>query len=689
MTVPNAFVDPASVAVVGASEDRAKWGYWLADGALRGAGRREVWLVNRSARPLFGERAFVSLGELPAAPELVVLCVPADQVEPTVEEALALGCRAFLAITAGLTGRQEQRLAQLLKAAGAHLLGPNSLGLYDSSTELQLAWGTFTPGSLAIVSQSGQLGMEIAALAARAGLGVSRFYSVGNQLTVGAVELLESLAEDERTTTAVLYLEGFTEGPRIVAALRALRRAGKHTLVLSTGASEASRRLARSHTGSLTSALDVVDAACRVAGALRVATPQEAVAIARYLSSAAAPRGRRMAVVGDSGGQGGVAADVAARTGLGVPQFSPELQRRLRELLPEAAAVANPVDLAGAGEADLGVYAAVAEAVAASTEVDAVLLTGYLGCYGEDTPSIADAELAVVDRLGRLAASGPVPLVVHSMSGTSAAVARLGQHRIPTYPEITPALGALAGAAALGAATGRDPKAAAGPELRPVTGYWGAREALRDLGIPVPDAVRVRDGAEVSAAFRTLRAPLVLKAGWLEHKSEHGGIRTGLTGPAEGAAAFAEMHERLGPGEYVLEEQDTRADVVEMLIGARHDPCFGPTVAVGLGGVEAELWRDVRVELAPVDRPVAAAMVDGLRSRALLRGWRGRPPVHTDALVDAVVAVSEAIAANPHLTDLEINPLRVGVDGVLAVDALILHEPATNDEPTTNGENHA
>ncbi|MFF4596668.1 acetate--CoA ligase family protein [Amycolatopsis sp. NPDC001319] len=671
MSVPDAFLDPASIAVVGATDDRAKWGYWLATGALRGAHRRAVWLVNRQARPLFGRDSHRSVETVPQVPELVVLCVPAPHVKPVVAQALERGSRAFLAITAGL-GADEPELARMLRDADAHLLGPNSLGLYDADADLQLAWGNFTPGPLAIVSQSGQLGLEIATLAARSGLGVSRFYSVGNQLSVTAADLLEALVEDERTTTVALYLEGFTEGPRVVAALRALRRAGKHALVLSTGASDGSRRLARSHTGSLTSAVAVVEAACRTAGALRVATAQELVGTARYLSSATPPRGRRVAIVSDSGGQGGLAADVAASLGLSVPVFSPELQRKLGDLLPAAAAVSNPVDLAGAGEADLTVYAAVSEAVAASGEADAVALSGYFGCYGEDAPVLVDAENAVVDRLGQLA-GGEVPVVVHSMSERSAAVARMAQRRLPAYPAIESALGALANAASLG--PGRDLAADGRSGLSRATGYWHARETLVSLGIPVPRAVRVDDAAAVRRAFADLRAPAVLKAGWLEHKSEHGGVRAGLADAGAAVAAFTEMSARLGPGEYVLEEQDTRAGVVELLVGARRDRDFGPTITVGFGGVEAELWRDARVELAPVDRATALAMLDGLRCRPLLAGWRGRPAVAVGALADVIVLVSRAIAADPGLTDLELNPIRVAAGGVLAVDALILHEP--------------
>ncbi|MEW1644067.1 acetate--CoA ligase family protein [Streptomyces sp. NPDC091219] len=672
MSFPQAFVDPSSVAVVGATEDRAKWGHWLATGALAGADRRQVWLVNRRAAQVLGQSCRPTVGDLPRAPDLVALCVPPPHVLPVVRDALAKGCRAFLAITAGL-GADETELAALLRASGARMIGPNSLGLFNAAARLRLAWGTFTPGRLAIVSQSGQVGSEIAGLGARAGLGVSRFYSVGNQLDVGAVDVLESLVSDEHTGTVALYLESFADGARIVTALAALRRAGKHALLLTTGASEGSRLLARSHTGSMTSSLDVVDAACRAAGALRVATPRELVDAARVLDVTAPPRGHRVAVVSDSGGQGGIAADLAADRGLRAPVFSEPLRARLRDLLPAAASVANPVDLAGAGEADLRVYAQVTEVVAASGEVDSIVLSGYLGCYGEDSPSLVDAESAVIDRLGRRQGSetAHVPLIVHSMSAASPAVTRLREHRVPVFDTVDAALGALGRVTRLGAGPRPAPAAERIGAAVPAPGYWAARTFLTELGIAMPGARRVTDAAGFAAACAALRPPLVLKAGWIEHKSEHRAVRTGLD-PATADAVFREMYERLGPGEYVVEEQDTRPGVVELLIGARRDRDFGPTVTVGHGGVLAELWQDVAVELAPVDRRTAAGMLDRLRSRRLLDGWRGQPPVDLDALIDAVVTVSETIAASPGLADIEINPIRVGSEGALAVDALVV-----------------
>ena len=675
------FREPASVAVVGASDDQSKWGYWLARGALAGRHRRKVYLVNRSSPAVQGETSYPSVSVLPEPPELLVLCVPPAFVESVVEEALERGVRAFLAITAGVP--HEGRLRSRIVEAGGRIIGPNSLGLYDSSVELQLAWGHFTPGSLAIVSQSGQLGSEIANLAARAGLGVSRFVSIGNQIDVNAAELLDDLVTHEATNLVALYLESFADGAHLVRTLRSLARAGKKTVVLTTGASEGSKRLARSHTGSLTSALDTVDAACRAAGAIRVSTPTELINVASYLSVAPSPHGRRLAVVSDSGGQGGIAADVAEAHGLQTPIFTAALQERLAMLLPDGASVSNPVDLAGAGEANLGTYADLSEQLLQSGEIDAVVFSGYLGCYGEDTPSIEAAELAVIDRLGDVARDAKTPLVVHSMGSDSVAVARMWEHGVPAFGGIEFAVGAIANAARLGEWPGRELVQQHAQSIEVSTGYWAAREALINLGIAVPSGVVLGADDDLANIVSALRPPYVLKAGWLEHKSEHGGVVLGLASITELQSAFDAMVSRLGDGEYVVEEQDLRPHVVEVLIGGRQDEDFGALISVGAGGTETELHRDACIELAPVDHQMALSMIGRLSCLPLLEGWRGRPAVDIDALAGLIVAVSAVVASNAQIREFEINPIRVGPDGALAVDALIVSAPTLNE-----GEHH-
>ncbi|MEV6238322.1 acetate--CoA ligase family protein [Lentzea sp. NPDC051838] len=635
------FSDPASVAVVGASDDPAKWGHWLARGALSGIARRAVHLVNRSGGSVLSHPTVRSLSELAEAPELVVLAVPAAHVPAVVDEALAVGVRGFVGITSGI----DERVIGRIREAGARLLGPNCLGVFDAATSLHLAWGQFQPGSLGVVSQSGQIGLEIAGLAA-SGLGVSRFVSVGNQADVTAAEALLDLVSHDMTTVVGVYLESF--GPGIVAAMSALRAAGKPVVLLTVGSSSAAQEAALSHTGALTSSMDVVDAACRRAGAVRVLTPAALVDLASVLKSGA-PRGRRVGIISDSGGQGAIAADLAVAAGLSVPALS---------------SGRNPLDLAGAGEQDMENYTRAVSALARGGEVDTVVLSGYFGSYGADTPSLESREVSVAAAICSLARETGVLISVHSMCADSAAVRALRAGGVPVQHTIERAVAALGHATRLGTSIQSvEPQATSAVRYQP--GYLAARELLHF--VKFPEAHPVTCAAEARAT--TLRGPYALKADWLAHKSEHGGVRINLTDPA---AAFEEMESRLGPGTYVLEEMDTRSDAIELIIGAKRDHSFGPVILVGAGGVHAELFKDTAIELAPVTPATAREMLARLVSAPLLSGWRGAPAVDVAALAQVIAQISETLVARPDLAEIELNPVRVGPDGVLAVDALII-----------------
>lgn len=645
------FSDPASVAVVGASDDPAKWGHWLARGALTGRDRRAVHLVNRSGGSVLSHPTVCSLSELSEAPELVVLAVPAAHVPAVVDEALAVGVRGFVGIPSGI----DDGVIGRIRESGARLLGPNCLGVFDAATSLHLAWGHFQPGSLGVVSQSGQVGLEIAGLAAASGIGVSRFVSVGNQADVTAAEALLDLVSHDLTTVVGVYLESF--GPGIVAAMSELCAAGKPVVLLTVGSSAAAQEAALSHTGALTSSLDVVDAACRRVGAVRVTTPAALVDLAAVLCSGV-PRGRRVGIISDSGGQGAIAADLACAAGLLVPAFP---------------GMSNPMDLAGAGEQDLENYARAVSAFVRGGEVDTVVLSGYFGSYGEDTPSLESAEVAVASRICALAREAGVSVVVHSMRVESAAVRALRAGGVPVQHTIERAVAALGHATRLGATSHGVVLHDATTAVPFEPGYLAARELLSFVDFPRAHAVT--SAAEVKAT--TLNGPYALKAGWLAHKSEHGGVRLNLTDPA---TAFEEMEARLGPGTYVLEEMDTREHTVELIVGAKRDHSFGPVILVGAGGVHAELFKDTAIELAPVTPATARDMLARLVSAPLLSGWRGAEPVDVTALAQVISQVSETLVARPDLAEIELNPVRVGPGGVLAVDALIIpSDDAVND----------
>jgi acetate---CoA ligase (ADP-forming) len=674
--------DPRSVAVVGASDDPAKWGNWLGRGALRGEHRRPVFLVNRKGGTVLGRSAYRSLTELPEAPELVVVSVPATAFEQAVDDALAAGARALIGITAGLgergdeAGARERELVARVRDAGAMLLGPNCLGVYDAASDLGLASNEFPPGSIGLVSQSGNLALELGILARESGLGFSRFASIGNQADVDLAELVTAFGEHPETEAIAVYAEDFRDGRAFVDAAAA---AGKPVVLLTVGASEASARAARSHTGALVSDRAVVAAAARAAGVHVVKTPHQMIDLINAQVRARPLRGSRIAVVGDGGGHGAVACDVATAAGLELPRLSDALSEALAAQLPDTAATRNPVDLAGGGEQDFYSYARVARTLLESGEIDGVLLTGYFGGYAEYSEDFAMLEGNVARAITAAVAETGRPMVAHSMYSDSPTAQALLEGGVPVYTSIEAAAGALAGLRAQPRPAGAPPlpPAASGP-IEP--GYFGSRALLEAAGIPFAPAVAVTGPEEALAAAGDLGYPVVVKAVDALHKSDAGGVIVGIPDPAALVDAVHGLIDRLAPGTISVERMAPLHEGVELIVGARTDPRFGPVAMVGLGGIHAEVFKDVAVDLAPLDPVAAERLLRSLRGAPLLAGVRGRPPLDVGAAARAAAALSQVAAARPDVAEIEINPLLVTPSGATALDARVILRQEGEDD---------
>jgi acyl-CoA synthetase (NDP forming) len=673
----DALFSPRSVAVLGASDDMRKWGNWLARGALAGEQRRPAYLINRRADTVLGRSAYPSLAELPEPADLVVIAVPAAGLDAAVDEALAGGARAIVAITAPSHDAPDAQSAQAamaarVRAAGAVLLGPNCLGVLDSGEQLELASGDLPAGSIGLISQSGNLALELGLLAERDGLGFSRFASLGNQADLGATELLGSLAEHEATKLIALYLEDFRDGRAFAQAAAAC---GKPVVALAIGGGAVTARAVASHTGALASDDAAIDAALAAAGVHRVRTPQEMLDVCSVLLRCRPMAGRRVAVLADGGGHGSIGAAEAERHGLELPELSEALRGSLRAGLPDAAAVSNPVDLAGGAEQDVHTFDRVAHAVLDSAEVDGLLVTGYFGGYAEYGPAVAAEELRTAAMISEVAAGTRRPIVVHTMYPAGAAAMALREAGVPVYAAVEQATAALARLrprpAADVAAIPALPELAPPPApAGPGGDYERARTLLGDGGVPfVPARFVAPDADSVSAAAEELGYPVALKALGLLHKSDAGGVALGLADAGAVREAHRRIVGRLHPPAFSVERMAPLDDGAELLIGARWDPRLGPIALAGAGGLYAEVLRDTTVALAPVTPERARAMIASLRVAPLLTGARGRPPLDLDAAAQALAALSHVAAAHPELAELEVNPLLVLPSGALALDA--------------------
>ncbi|MFI0809223.1 acetate--CoA ligase family protein [Streptomyces echinatus] len=674
----SALFDPVSVAVVGASDDPAKYGHAIAAQALRADGRRPVHLVNRRGGTVLGRTAAPSLTGLGEPVDLAVVSVPAAGFEDAVDEALRCGARAIVAITAGFAetgaaGRaRQQAVAERVRAAGAVMVGPNCLGIADNTTDLFLASDSFTPGGVALLSQSGNLALELQLRFHPHGLGFSRFVSLGNQADVTLVDLLADCARHGGTRAIAVYAEDFGDGR---AFAEAAADAGKPVVLLTAGRGDASARSAQSHTGALTTSADVVSAACRDAGVELVATPRELTVVLAALDGARRAGGRRVAVLTDGGGHGVIAADSVETAGLAVPELAEPTRQRLRAALWEQSAVANPVDLAGMGEQDPGSYAATVAALLAAEETDAVLMTGYFGGYaaaegglGGGGRALADGEQEAARLIAARHRATAKPLVVQSMYPESPSCRTLAAAGVPVFAATEDAARALLATAPWTARTGVTPLPAPAAPIRE-TGYLETRRALEAAGLAFPAAREIHDETELLAAAAEFTGPYVLKALHLLHKSDAGGVALNLADAAELLGAFRDMHARLGAPSYSVEAMADLSDGIELIVGVNRDPRFGPVAMVGLGGVLAEALRDVAFSLAPVPAGRAESLLRGLRTAALLDGVRGKPAVDVAAAAAAVETITTFAAGHPEIAEIEVNPLLVRPQGVLALDS--------------------
>ncbi|HEY2598047.1 MAG TPA: acetate--CoA ligase family protein [Candidatus Dormibacteraeota bacterium] len=672
--------DPRSLAIVGASATPSKWGYWLARSALKGVTRRSVFLVNRSGKDILGQRTYPSLADVSQPVELVVISIGAAGFEQAVDDALAAGARAIVAITAGLgeTGGDglaiERAVSEKVRAAGALLVGPNCMGVADTASKLDLASSEFGPGSIGLISQSGNLGIELALIATEAGVGFSRFVSVGNQADLDVTEIIESYTAHEPTRVIAIYAEDFRDGRDLAQAALRAHDAGKSVILLTVGSSKAGARAARSHTGALVSASVAVDAACRASGMVRVSSPREMIELAQGLLMPHPPRGRRIGIVGDGGGHVALAADMVIQSGMALPLLSDEVAGQIGATLPERAPTHNPVDLAGGGEEDFRNFERTVRTLSASGEVDAVLLTGYFGGYSQESLDFARRETQVAVGMASAAEEAGRPLIVQTMYPASPAIRALRSRKVPVYADIQSAVRVLA---RLAEHSEQAPwgvpvvPQSTGQRLAP-SGYFDARNLMETAGVPFVKARQVLKLAEAKAGAKAIGYPVVLKALGTSHKSDRGGVKLGIENEAELASTFKEMNGRLKPTAFSVEQMAGGPDGVELIIGVRRDPSFGPVVIVGFGGVYAEVLQDVAVALAPITQKVAEELIRSLRGAPLLLGARAHPALDVAAAAQAAVALSTLGSERTDFAEMEINPILVTSKGVVALDARIV-----------------
>lgn len=672
---------PRSIAVVGASNDPAKAGYHALK-ALAGFPGTVVAVHPREAR-VQGHECVASLAALASPVDLAILAVPAPLCADLVDEAAACGIGAVWIIAGGFgeTGdagaRLQERLRGTCQRTGLRLLGPNTSGFVHPSAGCVACFvpGTerLRAGRVAVVAQSGGVNLTLAFQLDRLGHGVSLAVGLGNAVDVDAADMVDWLADDEHTAAIALHLEGVSQGRRLADAIRrAIAR--KPVVALVAGRSDVGD-FARSHTGNLMGSHARTVAGLEQAGAVVVGGTEELAQAAAVLATRRLPPHARpgFGLVTGQAGPGLLIADGLRSAGVALPELSKEGQARVEALLPPLTYVKNPVDTGRPGAS----FAGVVEAVAADPRVDAVLM------FALHEPDVLDPMAALVPLAQRL----DKPLLFGSlglegdMQPARAALARAGLPLLESPDRLILAARVLAADAQARYRSIRAGKVASpvAPPRASVLEHgpldeFRAKDLMARFGVPVAARHLCATREEAHRAFDALGAPVAAKiaSGEILHKTEAGGVHLNLRSHAELDAALDALQAipLRGARSYLLEPM--AAPGVDLIVGGVRDPSWGPCVMVGLGGVLAEALGDTAVGHLPLTRLDADRMLDSLRGRALLDGFRHLPRCDRGSVASALQGIAALMEAHPEVREVEINPLRVYADGALALDALVV-----------------
>jgi acetyl coenzyme A synthetase (ADP forming)-like protein len=700
-------LEPASVALIGASSRPDTIGAAITRNLLDGGFTGALHLVNRRGGTLGGRPLHRSVHDIPGPIDLGVVAVPAPAVVDVAAECAAKGVHGLVVVSAGFAevgeegARRQRELVEVCRAGGIRLVGPNCLGILNTSIGLNATFAPTAPppGTVGFMSQSGGIGIAVIEHALKLGLGLSSFASVGNKADLSGNDLLQYWEEDTATEVILLYLESFGN-PRKFARIAPRVAARKPVLAVKSGRSAAGARAAGSHTGALLGASDgTVDALFRQAGVIRADTLGELFDVAALLAGQPLPAGPAVAILTNAGGPGILAADACAAHGLDTPGLGAETQRALAEFAAPEAALGNPVDLVAGASADD--FARALRVLADDPAVDAVV-TIFV-------PPLVTRADDVADAIAGVASAAPgVPIVSVFMTAEDPPAA-LVDAGVPVYPfpeEAIRALGLAAWYARWRATPRREAPVPAGIRRYEAAAViaralgrgreWLGPEELAALcdcyGIPLAES-RVAPSAEAAArAAHEIGADVALKAvaPGLVHKTDAGGVRLGLRGANAVRRAAREMRDAVvaagHPAPSYLVQRMAPAGV-EMLVGVVHDPQFGPVLACGAGGTAVELVHDVAVRITPLAEGDARGMVRSLRTFPLLDGYRGAPKADTAALEDLLDRISALVEAHPQVAELECNPVVVTAAGALVVDvrARVHAVPGRPPSPSVDG----
>ena len=696
------FFSPRSVAMVGATEDLTKFGGRCMRQTIDFGFEGVVYPVNPKRETIFGQRCFASVADLPETPDHVGIVLPASAVPAALEQCAAKGVPFATVFSSGFgelgtdAGRAaQQHIIDIARAGNIRLMGPNCNGLVNFVDRFALT-STATiqgprraAGELGVVSQSGGAGqVNVMWRAQQAGLGVSYQVSCGNACDLDLMDYAAFMLESEATKVVAMLVESISSGARLRALAERSAQLNKPLVMVKVGRTMVGSQAAASHTGSVTGADEVCDAALRQLGIIRVDDCNELYETALLLRQQRAFAGRRVAATSISGGNLVMVADLGAALGLEWPQYQASTCAQLAQILPGFGATANPTDLTAASIGQAGAYARATEAILQDPSVD-VMIPVMTIASAEDIRSVAEVSARSTKPVALLwtgcTSNDPTlthqALVAQGHAVYSEAQACLKavrramqysefrQRRLNAQPRLPAGINRTAARALLKAHTG------------PLNEY-SAKQLLSHYGIPVTQEHLAQSGEEAVDYWTRIKGPVALKvvSADILHKTEANALRLQLNSREAVAQAYEEV---LAAAHHYRPEAKIEGVLVqemvgrghEMFIGVIRDPSFGPVITFGLGGIYVEVLKDLVFRLAPLTRSEIVEALHELRAIKLLQGVRGQPASDLEALVDCIERVSWLAAdCADQIAEIDINPLMVSSlgQGARVVDALVI-----------------
>ncbi|MGD9211528.1 MAG: acetate--CoA ligase family protein [Desulfobacteraceae bacterium] len=701
--------DAESVAIVGASKNETKRGYQAIRTLIELGYDGRIYPVNPKEKSILGLMCYPNLAAITDPVDMALICTPAKTIPAVLEDCGRKGISGAVLLAGGFreTGKAgselESHIVNVAQKHGIRLIGPNTSGMINLKKNLNLVGLRGAPkGNIALLSQSGNMALTLiteAKLKSRKGF--SYYVGIGNEADIKYHEYLEFFGNDPNTRAILMYVEGMREGRKF------LQQAYKTTIekpiiMLKSGRSATGKRSAGSHTGALAGMSRVAQTAFERAGIIVINNSDALFPAAETLSSLPPVKNENIAILADGGGHATIAADLLTDLGVNIPKLNEATQKKLKKILPAAASVVNPIDVAGGTDADPSLFATCAEIILKDHNIGGLLLVGLFGGYGiRFAESLSMMEEDAAHQMGKLVKYGKKPIVVHSLYSSEKphSLDLLRYYDIPVYDSLDIACKCMGVLVQYGSYLS---------QYRAKTNFifnWGtkahsegikiiekascenrknlleieAKQLLAYHNAPVTVDKLAQSADEAADIAAEMDQPVVMKIASPDilHKSDAGGVRLDLKRKSDVRKAYNQIIR--SAHDYNPEAEIKGVNIspmikggVEVIIGTKIDDQFGPVIMYGLGGVMVEILKDVSFRVLPISRHSATRMLEETKSFPILNGVRGAAPYDKKAIIKLLLTCSELIESYEEISEMDLNPVIVHENGLSIVDARII-----------------